>query len=82
MKKAATFLIQLEWTEEKNKMMSSQIARDKLMPPVQEMWIMHYIDKFTLEELEQTRLSLLQRGNKKGKRESFYKTGFPAKKRK
>lgn len=78
MKKTATYIITVKWTETKNKMMSSQIARDKLFIPIQEMWIMGYVDEVNIKDLKE--VSLLSRENEKGKREGYHKIGFPAKK--
>jgi hypothetical protein len=54
-----SYIIHLEWS--KNRLLTSQMIRDKLLAPLQELWITHVIDKFTLKEGK----SYLERRNTK-----------------
>jgi hypothetical protein len=78
----ATFVIVLEGNKDGKEKMTSQMARDKLLTPLQEMWILRHINRFSIEEVEPIKVKTsLSHEDEEGERQSFYKTGFPGKRR-
>lgn len=64
----ASYIIKIKGaTQVDNQVVTSQMMRDKLIQPLQEMWLLGHIKSFTLEEVDQRAQKKWKRSTKKVK---------------
>lgn len=64
---AATYMVTVEGRGggDGKEIMTSQMVRDKILTALQEMWILHHLDGFSIQEVDPNRFEKFERGDEK-----------------